>query len=250
MSMLKRMNLPMPLKVPRSMIAAMSLIMLFVTQGYRWWTRGQIPYRKLANFITKMETNYGVLTRESARQHHRARGKVTAHLVVYPGAVYPDDEHPDAIWCWWLLFCGKRELVEAVAAENNETLLDCYASGQQLRWREDYVLQQRPRTGDLSWLMTPATRAAVESELISLVVRHGKGTATINELETAILRLRHRPMHGGVRDQSSALLFRMREVWARTHSESSPLPRGLCEPLPILFKQPLYDPTPRVILPR
>ena len=224
--------LPHPrLRTPRNRSACLWHLLDLVNRGHRRFTCGLIrDPRKVPPFVEKMHGRFGVLLSPSGRAKRRAQRNPTAHLVMY--------RDWDETWLWWLLAAGPDEKIDALARKFNETLLDASRPNTRLMFRDEYVLKQRQRPRKQgggrvwTWYLTRRLAARIEKELIRLASRHGLGQERVDDLISAVERLRNRPMFNGVRTQARAALHRARRVWIKTHGGKSTYPEILDEPLP------------------
>lgn len=202
-----------------------------ISRGCRYHTAGVIrDSGKIAAFVDKMDSRFGVLLSPSGRAKRLARGIPGAHLVIY--------RDWDDTWCWWLLIAGSEDKVKSLADAHGEVLKDAERTDGRLHYRDEYVLRQRQRPRNQgggrvwTWFLTKPKYRTVEQELVKLAASHGRDNQRTDDLICAVQRLRNRPMFNGIRTQARRAVSRAKRVWLKTHNALLHYPALMDEPLP------------------
>lgn len=196
-------------KTPTSKAGAMSQLQRLTSQGYRYWTRGEMHYSKAEAFFVKMNNLFSLVATQSQRATLKKNGKASVKLVMYP-----DDYDKSKITFWLLATAGKGLIHE------HEKLSDALVTP--LTWRDQYQLtkiqRERKMGGKISW--TWQMQSIYYKDQLNMT----KSAADSGEpaLKDYFGRICHMPMFSGIRDQVKSLDEYGRKTWHKQRKSAYP----------------------------
>lgn len=202
------------MRIPTSKPAAMSHLLMLVSTGYRYYTRGEMHYSKAAGFAAKIANLYPVNATADMRSHAKRTGRYSAFLIMYP-----HEKDPLKIMFWLLATKGgaPKGYVDIHAREK---LSDVFQMP--LSWRDQYEcvhLEKEGRAGSRwTWRMKKDYFARLDSSAKEAA------DAGRDALKQFFGMLSHMPMFAGIRAQVVALDKCARATWKKQRKTAYPDP--------------------------
>ena len=201
------------MKIPTTKAACLSHLLMLVSTGYRYWTKGEMHYSKAAGFAKKLSDLYPIEATADMRSWAKKTSRYSAFLVMFP-----HDKDPTKVM-FWLLATGGQAPKGFVDIHAREKLSDVLVHP--LSWRDQYECVRLERPGKKSawtWRMQKDYFARLQA---SAKEAADSGAPAVKQLFGWLI---HMPMFSGIRSQVLELDNVAKATWRKQRKSAYPDP--------------------------
>ncbi len=201
------------MKIPTTKAACMSHLLMLVSTGYKFWTKGEMHYSKAVGFSKKLADLYPIEATADMRSWAKKTGRYSAFLIMFP-----HDKDPTKIMFWLLATAGKAPK-GFVDIHTREKLSDVVVHP--LSWRDQYECVRLEKVGRGSAWTWRMHKDYFGRHPASAKYAADAGAPALKRLFGWLV---HMPMFGGIRSQVLELDNVAKATWKKQRKLAYPDP--------------------------